>query len=111
MLTFEDLHQANLARQAEWNPHDVLSLEYMGCALAGEAGEACNVIKKISRERHRLLGTTSSPEKLLEELADTVIYAEIIATMVGRDLGNAVRRKFNATSKQLGFKTMIEGSD
>lgn len=102
------LRKANTLRQAEWDPTSAISLSYRGNELAGEVGEACNVLKKIERERLGLPGSRDTLEHLAEELADVVICADLIAMAEGIDLDRAVRRKFNATSEKVGLKTKME---
>lgn len=106
-LTFGDLRIANTNRQKEWEAgKDIFSLSYLGNAMAGECGEACNVIKKLERERLGARGRRATPEQLAEELADVVIYVDLIARRMNVDLGEAVRAKFNKTSEgyNLGVK-------
>lgn len=98
MISFYDLRQANTTRQIEWEAGIEFSLLYYGNALAGEVGEACNIIKKLEREASGHVGSRASKEALMEELADIIIYADLIAARLGKDLGEAVRKKFNATS-------------
>lgn len=104
-LCFDLLRHVNVARCEEvfheiddWSPTD------WACALAGEAGEACNEVKKLrrldgadrsadTRERRVALALAIG-----EELADTVIYADLLAARLGIDLGEAIRAKFNAVS-------------
>lgn len=110
MTVYKDLRSANLARQAEWDPSDKISLEYRGNELAGETGEACNVIKKLARERLGIPGSKDTLEHLAEELADVIICADLVAMAVGLDLSLAVARKFNATSRKVGLTTLMEES-
>ena len=65
----------NEKRQQEWDQGEVISLEYLGNAIAGETGEMCNVIKKIVRHRAGLKGSAASIDDLASELADILIYA------------------------------------
>ena len=46
-MTFEDLRKSNSARHREWARGESLPLSFRGLELGGEAGEACNEIKKI----------------------------------------------------------------
>lgn len=107
MITFEQLHKATLERQAEWDPHSKLSIAFRGNELAGEVGEACNVIKKLEREDLGLVGSRASLEDLADELADVVISTQIIASETGIDLGQAIQRKFNKTSDKYNLKTRL----
>ena len=81
---FTDLH--------DWSPTD------WACALAGEVGEACNLIKKLRR------GEDVSRERIGEELADTLIYLDLLAQRLDIDLAAAVVNKFNADSEKRGSK-------
>jgi NTP pyrophosphatase (non-canonical NTP hydrolase) len=101
------LRSANLARQAEWDPSNSISLSYRGNELAGEVGEACNVIKKLDRERMGIRGSKATREQLAEELADAIICVDLIAAAEGIDLEKAVRDKFNATSEKYGLATKL----
>ena len=103
----ETLRDANQARQCEWDAGNQITLAYRGNELAGEVGEACNVIKKLERERMGIRGSRATSEQLAEELADVVICADLIAMDAGIDLDAAVRRKFNATSEKVGLRTRL----
>lgn len=98
---------ANQLRQKEWDEDNRITLAYRGNELAGEVGEACNVIKKLERERIGIRGSRTTDEALAEELADVVICADLIAMHAGIDLSNAVSRKFNATSEKYGLSTKM----
>lgn len=97
-LSFVDLREANGERQLEWNPEESITEEYLGNALAGEVGEACNVVKKLARQRLGLRGSRATAEDLAHELADVIIYTDLLAKHFNIDLGEAVRTKFNMTS-------------
>lgn len=104
----ETLRDANEARQAEWDEDNQISLAYRGNELAGEVGEACNIIKKLERERLGIRGSRATREQLAEELADVVICADLIAMDAGIDLlGEAVPDKFNKTSEKVGLSTRL----
>ena len=105
--TFFSLREANAARQVEWDAGGQITLAYRGNELAGEVGEACNIVKKIERERLGIRGSRATTEQLAEELADVVICCDLIAMDCGIDLESAVRAKFNKTSEKVGLKTRI----
>lgn len=106
-VEFSTLTEANAARQKEWDAGNQLTLAYRGNEMAGEVGEACNVIKKLERERLGIRGSRDTVEHLMEELADVVICAHLCAMAVDGDLEQAVRDKFNATSEKMGLKTRL----
>lgn len=106
-ITFAELQTANLYRQQEWDPMSRTDMSYRGNELAGEVGEACNVIKKLERERLGLRGSRADANQLADELADVIICCDLIASASGINLGEAVRQKFNATSDKVGLITHL----
>jgi NTP pyrophosphatase (non-canonical NTP hydrolase) len=107
MTTHPTLRSANIARQNEWDQDNQISAAYRGNELAGEVGEACNVIKKLERERLGILGSRATVGELADELADVLICADLVAMHYGIDLEAAVARKFNATSEKVGLQTRL----
>jgi len=107
-LTFETLQRACADRAKEWDDPD-LPLSFFGNELAGEVGEACNVIKKLERERLGMIGGRATVDDLADECSDAMICLMRLANKAGFDLGSIVRTKFNATSVKNGFKTVIGG--
>ena len=107
MTTHTTLRAANIARQIEWDQDNQITAAYRGNELAGEVGEACNVIKKLERERLGILGSRATVDELAYELADVLICADLIAMHYGIDLEAAVARKFNATSEKVGLRTRL----
>lgn len=137
-LTFADLRAANLARLASvwpaedpWEPWDWTN------AICGEVGEACteglalltllsaaagaaaNLTKKMNRTwpAGQYADAWNKPEdrrldelsaRLANELADVVIYADLLASKLGRSLGECVREKFNAKSAEIGCSIRIQ---
>lgn len=106
-LTFDELREANYRRQREWDEGSKLTEEYFGNALAGETGEACNVVKKLARQRMGLRGSRATAEDLAKELADVIIYADLLAKSFNIDLGEAVRAKFNETTIKYNLTTKL----
>jgi NTP pyrophosphatase (non-canonical NTP hydrolase) len=111
MTIHADLRAANLARQAEWDTDGQITLSYRGNELAGEVGEACNIIKKLERERMGIAGSRATLADLAEELADVIICADLIAMQLGIDLDRAVAEKFNRTSEKVGLTTRMAAPD
>lgn len=104
-ITFERLRKSNRIRQQEWDSDNQISLSYRGNELAGEVGEACNIIKKLERERLGIRGSRAEKAELAQELADIIICADLIAMHEGIDLAKAVAEKFNATSEKYGLES------
>lgn len=78
-----ELRKANIARDLEWNPDQKCDLNFWGVELAGEVGEACNIIKKLERERLGMRGSRATVQDLADELADVIICVDLLALSVG----------------------------
>ena len=96
-LSFNELRAANVTRCEqsfhgcdEWSPCDWMT------AACGELGEAANLIKKMRR------GEEIPIQQVAYEIADTVIYLDLLAHRLRIDLGAAVREKFDIVSKRVG---------
>lgn len=98
-LSFKELRAINVERcNGSFFPLESKDGPWWGNAMAGECGEACNVVKKIDRD-----GLTSERVvALAKELADVVTYADLLASRYGIDLGHAVAMKFNEVSERVG---------
>ena len=96
-LDFDELRDANVRRCEDvFHGLNEWTLSDWGCAMAGEVGEACNLIKKTRR------GEKINPDDIAEEVADVVIYADLLMARMGKDLGESVRAKFNKVSQRRG---------
>lgn len=107
-LTFARLRDVNTRRCPlfghglnAWN-----ALEWAG-AMCGEAGEAANAAKKIRRLADGC--SVNAPdratlvESLAGEIADVLIYADLLAASEGIELAAAVAKKFDEVSQRVGF--------
>jgi NTP pyrophosphatase (non-canonical NTP hydrolase) len=115
-LTFNNLREANKARLPQFknskgepahekkDGSDWSLAEWMN-AVAGELGEAANVIKKIRRGDMTL---EEAKEMLAEEFADIVTYLDITAMQAGINLGKATMDKFNKVSKRVGSSIRLD---
>ena len=91
----------------DWTPTD------WACAMAGEAGEACNYVKKLRRLDHGT-NTAKDPQTEIEiiraigaELADTIIYCDLLAARLGLDLSVEIQAKFNEVSRRMNSKVRL----
>ena len=104
MLTFSTMRRANQNRLRESYPmRHKFDAAYWGNALAGETGEACNIIKKIINEREGI-----TIEDLAKELADILAYLDLTAAYFGIDLEAAYIAKFNEVSERVGSIIRID---
>jgi NTP pyrophosphatase (non-canonical NTP hydrolase) len=109
-LTFAGFSATNLARceaaDGFGHPLDGWTLSDWFTAAMGEFGEAANKAKKLNRIRDGIPGNTESEEELraglADEVADAVIYLDLLAQAAGFDLASAVVSKFNRTSEKIG---------
>ncbi len=116
-LNLRTLREANVERCKQsfrscggWSPADWSN------AMAGEAGELlevllpmlvrtnsiCNLTKKIPR------GDGVPLEEVGKEIADVVIYADLLAHRLGIDLSGAVRQKFDEVSARVGSDILLD---
>lgn len=114
-LSFRKLAERNLERcEKDFHTLEAWSITDWACALGGETGECLNEVKKLRRHipadmpPKTITGKASAmpacAQKLQaigEELADIVIYADLLAQRLGLDLGTCVVKKFNRTSKEI----------
>jgi len=77
-------------------------------AVIGELGEYANLRKKVERGDFTL---AQAKKKLASELADVVIYLDILATQLGIDLGEAVMETWNAKANQLDIPMRLDAED
>lgn len=118
-LTFNTLRAANLKRLpmfrdakgrachskpdgSDWPPASWLQ------AVVGELGEYANLRKKV--ERGDMTIDEARP-LLADELADVVIYLDILASQLDVNLGEAVMSKWNRTSGKVDAPIYIDAED
>jgi len=105
MTTINELQNALADRNRTWDPDFKLDLSFFACELAGETGEACNVVKKILREKLGIKGSRATMQDLKDELEDVIICAALVANAAGINLDPA--DKFNATSRKIGINVFL----
>lgn len=107
MLTFEKFSEVNEQRCNRWHPQGINSWSASDwlTAVTGELGELASLIKMENRERDGLVGNKFSPTTLMigKEIADVVIYMDLLARSYGLSLGAVVAEKFNEVSERNGF--------
>lgn len=70
-------------------------------------GKACNLTKKLERERLGLAGSRATVEELAVELGAALWQTHYIAWVFAVRLDVAVAVKFNKTSEKVGLATMM----
>lgn len=101
---FGSLREANTERQKLWGEKGAL---FQAVELAGEVGEALNVVKKLERERLGQAGSRATVQDLADELGDAVICLDLLAKSYGINLDRATAVKFNKTSDKMGFDVRL----
>lgn len=111
-LTFDKFRQANITRCVKWHPKGIDSWSPSDwlTAVTGELGELASLLKMRNRERDGLPGNKFSPtdKQIADELADVLTYLDLLAAVLGVDLGAAAVEKFNEVSERVGFPDRIE---
>ena len=108
-LTFAEFSAMNRERCHQWmGSGDTLHHHVIG--LAGEVGELCNEVKKVDRAARGVPGGKSDGD-VAGEIADVLIYLDLVAMHLDVDLEAAVVKKFNATSVKHGFLQQIPIAD
>jgi NTP pyrophosphatase (non-canonical NTP hydrolase) len=119
-LSFNQLRKANVGRcEAVFHPlHDWTPTDW-ATAMAGECGEACDQVKKLRRlgptpetipnvdTASGRAATRGARARIGDELADLIIYADLLAARLGIDLGRAVAEKFNEVSAEMGTDYLL----
>lgn len=123
LLTFAKLRAMNLSRGRRWHPgfpetRDGWTGGDWSNASLGELGELVevlgklmqigNTVKKVRRKEESLSGAVDPDfdtlkQHLANEIADVVIYLDLLAAFYGLDLASAVKDKFNFISEREGF--------
>lgn len=111
-LTFRVVSNVNITRSNVWHAADEWSLLEWAGAMCGEAGETANVAKKLRRIEQGLVGAPGDREvvirtKLAQEIGDTYLYLDLLATKAGLRIEDCVRMAFNGKSEELGFPHRI----
>jgi NTP pyrophosphatase (non-canonical NTP hydrolase) len=104
-VTFPALRKANVDRcNQDFFPLEAWSPNDWGVALAGEVGEVCDALAKLRRVQmgaqnaRDLQSEDDAVAAVAAELADAVIYADLVGARLGIDLEAEVQRKFNEVS-------------
>lgn len=106
------LRAQSSARADTWHGDDKWTILEWAGAMAGEAGEAANAAKKIRRVQQKIAKRAAevAPDamdtlrlKLAEEIADTLIYLDLLAAQADINIESAVTAKFNSVSEEFGF--------
>lgn len=101
-MTFAQFQELNARRCNEAFAHGVHGwpLAIWALAIAGEAGELANLVKKIERGDFTI---AESRQAVLYEMADVMTYCFLLASHLDADAGTALLEKFSVVSERIGW--------
>lgn len=110
-IDLKKFRETNIKRAKEgFKTYDNVPLLFFTTALAGEVGELCNMIKKKERAKYGGLdaGTNHkaadiTKDVLKEEIGGIFIYLDLLASLEGIDLEEAIIETFNSKSEKYGL--------
>lgn len=109
-LSLLEIRRVNVARSKAWHEEaEAWTVTDWSNAMAGEAGEVCNAVKKLRRLQCGIKarkGPATIPvalEEVGKEIADTIFYLDLLANHLGMNLADLLADKFNEISEREGF--------
>ena len=92
----------------KWFPDKALDVRHHTLGLTGEAGEVANEIKKWDRGDYYNIAGSIYPDafkqKVASELADVLVYAFSLASILGIDLERSYDEKRDYNGSRFGNK-------
>lgn len=110
-LTFNFLRDINTKRAELWHKGGLTewSISDWAVAMAGEAGEVCDAVKKLNRMNSGFTSANNPPSQkeayaaIAQEIGDTVLYLDLLASRCGLKLEDCVRETFNRVTRREAF--------
>lgn len=116
-LTFKEFSNTSLKRVCRWHRGGLAewSVADWAVAFAGEAGEVCDVVKKMNRLRDAVPSQNPTQPKdmeyathlLAKEIGDAYCYLDLLAQRAGLSMEACVRLAFNSVSEREGFPERV----
>jgi len=117
-LNFVEFSKANRARCESpqgfnhalnsWSASDWMT------ATMGELGEAANIVKKLNRYRDGIIGNKEAEDvlrdKLRREIGDTFGYLDLMAQLLGFNIGDAAAEVFDRKSEEIGYPIRLRAA-
>lgn len=100
-LTLDEFQRISVQRRELFYPIPDWALTDWASALAGEAGELCNLLKK------RFRGDDISSAEIGKEVANVIGYAVLVAARFGLSSGSIVADRFDEVSRRMGVDVFI----
>lgn len=113
-ISLSHFSRTNKRRGERWHSGGLVSAGWTisdwSNAMAGEAGELCNIVKKLRRDELGMVGNKLPRKELMDqaemEIGDVLIYLDLLASALGLSLEQCAIQSFNNKSKELGFPEM-----
>lgn len=114
-MNFNEFSQKNKQRADEGKFFELWKSGDWTNAIAGEAGEACNLTKKIKRmeDGHDQWNKPEDRDvddleiRAAKEAADVIIYADLFIQSLGIQTSSILKQVFNAKSDEIGSKVKL----
>jgi len=114
-LTFALLRLRNVTRCDSWpQPLHRQTPSDLGCAVASEAGQLCEQLGRLRRHlqvtcpsRYRSTVAAEITRQLGREIADLVLYADLLAARLDLPLEHLLAARFNEVSEELGSSVKL----
>jgi NTP pyrophosphatase (non-canonical NTP hydrolase) len=107
----DELRIKNLERQQYWKGSEKVDVLFRAVEFSDEAGELLNAVKKVYRAKNGIIGNKDTEaeliENLVEEMGDVLITLDLLASCYDINLEEAVKMKFNKTSKKVNIDVFI----
>lgn len=114
-MTFKQFSEANLLKTEKF--YDPIQSWYYtdwACALAGEVGELCNIIKKMRRVstnqselielQHMAVDDVKKFSSMLrEEIYDCYVYLDLLTQRLGMDMSDLLEEQYYENAKKKGL--------
>ena len=118
-MNLKEFSKKNLQRCEEsFHPLDSWSINDWMTAMTGEVGEAANIAKKLHRgdfdptedrgEQFAKDADYMARRLISIEIADVIIYADLLMQRLGFDTSVVVASKFNEVSARVGSEIEVE---
>jgi NTP pyrophosphatase (non-canonical NTP hydrolase) len=104
-LTFNEFQSRNEERSRAAFPKQCMTPEFLAVGIAGEAGEMCNLVKKVMRGDFTL---EDRREEILDELADVMTYCDLFMSLLNERTSHRLQTKFNEVSKRRDYQQFTE---
>lgn len=110
-MNFKEVSAVNKERSLLWHGGglDDWNIADWSNAMAGEAGEVCNAVKKYRRlecgvrQKNGPQNFEEAKAEIAKEIGDTFLYLDLLAQVLGIDIELAIRDTFNRVSEREGF--------